>query len=349
MTSTLTVRRSHLDEPHFFAADDGIALTLIRVRGATEPVKGPVLLMHGAAMRAESFRPPIGRTVVDMLIDGGWDVWMLNWRGSLDLDPRPWTLDDVAEYDVPAAVRHIVAQTGAERVKAIGHCQGAAALSMAAVAGWVPEIDTVVLNSLALHPHVPLFARVKLHVLRPLMMSGSSYVDIRWGDGPETGIAWITRTAVRLAHPECHSPVCSMASFAIGSGHPALWRHENLDNATHRWIRSEFGKIPMSLYAQMAASNRAGQMVAVSGRSELPKGYAAQPPKTDARFALFTGEHNRAFVPSGMRATHAFLERAQPGRHTLQVIPGYGHADIFLGRRAHVDVLPRVLHELDRG
>ena len=88
MTEALLSRPTHSDETHFIRADDGLPLTMIRVRGSQEPTKGPVVLVHGAGVRAELFRPPVERTVVDALIADGWDVWLLNWRASIDLDPR---------------------------------------------------------------------------------------------------------------------------------------------------------------------------------------------------------------------------------------------------------------------
>ena len=53
----------------------------------------------------------------------------------------------------------------------------------------------------------------------------------------------------------------------------------------------------------------------------------------------------RSFPPS-QRKTYDHLERHQPGRHTLTIIPGYAHADVFIGRRAHVDVFPGILTAL---
>jgi pimeloyl-ACP methyl ester carboxylesterase len=342
----LSERRTHRDTVHFLETADGAALTAIRVRGKDEPTRGPVLLLHGVGMRAESFRPPTIRSLVDVLLDEGWDVWLGNWRGSIDLPPMPWALDEVARFDVPALVQHVAAQTGSEKVKVVAHCQGAAAVSMAVVSGLAPEVDTVIANGVSLHPLMPFFAKAKLHLLRPLLGGGEPYVDIAWGDGPERGVPWLARTAVRLAHAECRNPSCNMASFALGAGHPALWRHENLDDATHRWLGGELGKIPLSWYAQMALSDRARQYVSVRPHSDLPRRWGAQAPGSQARFVLVSGDRNRAFLPTSQRKTYDHLERHQPGRHTLRIIPGYAHADVFIGRRAYVDVFPGILTAL---
>ncbi|MGH2627045.1 MAG: esterase, partial [Anaerolineales bacterium] len=88
--------------------------------------------------------------------------------------------------------------------------------------------------------------------------------------------------------------------------------------------------------------------VAVEGRRELPADFTAQEPLTDARFAFFAGEENRCFLPESQVRTHEFFERFRPGYHSLHLVPGYGHLDIFMGRRAAQDVLPRMVAELER-
>lgn len=345
----MTITRArHRDEVTFLRAGDGVPITLIHVRGDAEPTTGPVLLVHGVGMRAELFRPPAVRSLVDVLLDEGWDVWLLNWRGSIDLDPLPWTLDDVARHDLPAAVTEITRQTGASTVKVVAHCAGAAATSMAAVAGLLPEVDTIVANGLSLHLVLPPFSRFKLRALRPLLQRFEPYIDAAWGDGPENLVPLVTRSAVRLWHTECRNPTCNMASFAIGSGPHALWLHANLDEATHEWLRHEFGKIPMSAYHQLAVSAKAGQLVSVARAGGLPERFADASPRTQARFVLVTGEQNRTFLPAGQRATHQWLSGHRPGLDSLYVLPGYSHGDIFIGRRAHLDVFPLLLEELGR-
>lgn len=345
-----TTRAAHRDEPHFLLADDGVPITLVRVRGAEEPSKGPVLLVHGLANRSESFRPPVSRSIVDALIDDGWDVWMLNWRGSIDLDPLPWTLDDVAVNDHPAAVRYVAEATGSDTVKVVAHCVGAMTMSMSIVGGLLPQVDVIVANGVSLHPVLPRGGRVKLRTIRAVMQHRQPFVDVAWGDGPERGVARLTRTSVRLWHVECRNPACNMASFALGSGHPALFRHDNLDDATHDWLGGEFGKVPMSFYTQMAASDRRKEVVSLpgQGREGFSPRWASAAPRSETRFALLAGAHNRAFLPESQRASFDYLERHQPGRHSLRVLPRYGHSDVFFGKRAHNEVFPLIVAELNR-
>ncbi len=239
---------------------------MIRVRGTASKSKGPILLVHGAGVRAELFRPPTDRTLVDVLVDEGWDVWLLNWRASIDIGPVPWTLDDAAAFDHPAAVRYVLAETGTDTLKAIVHCQGSTSFCMSAAAGLLPQVDVIVSNAVSLHPVIPAFSRFKIQLLRPTMQRLTPYLNPAWGDGPNTWFSRLARTIVMATHWECRNPVCRMVSFTDGSGRPALWRHENLNQATHEWIRGEFAEVPMSFFAQMSACVEAGQLVSVSSR-----------------------------------------------------------------------------------
>src|SRR5262245_48172719 len=94
-----------------FTAGDGFACQLIHVEGDRPPTRGPVLLVHGAGVRANIFRAPVDKGIVDLLLDRGFDVWLENWRASIDLPVNPWTLDQAALHDHPAAVKTVVRET----------------------------------------------------------------------------------------------------------------------------------------------------------------------------------------------------------------------------------------------
>ena len=343
-----TTRADHVTEVVPFDALDGRPLTLVHVTGRAAPTRGPVLLVHGAGVRAELFRPPTPRTFVDALLDDGWDVWLLNWRASIDLDPVPWTLDDAAAYDHPEAVREVLRRTGADRLKAVVHCQGSTSFVMAAVAGLLPEVDTVISNAVSLHPVVPAWSRFKISRLVPLMRPVFDNVSPGWGDRARGPRQRALRGLVRLTHRECDNAVCRMVSFTYGSGSPALWSHAHLDDATHDWLRGEFAEVPLSFFAQMARCVSAGHLVPVSERPGLPASYVDGPPQTDARFVFTAGEDNRCFLPASQQRTWEFFEEHRPGRDALHRIAGYGHLDVFLGRDAARDTYPLLLEELSR-
>ena len=95
-----------------FAARDGLELNLHHYAGDGARKTEPVIVVHGAGVRANLFLPPVDETFVDALIDADYDVWLLNWRASIDLPPNEWTIDDAAVHDHPAAVRTVLDRTG---------------------------------------------------------------------------------------------------------------------------------------------------------------------------------------------------------------------------------------------
>jgi hypothetical protein len=104
----------------------------------------------------------------------------------------------------------------------------------------------------------------------------------------------------------------------------------------------------MTFFRQIRRSVRAGELLPIDGRPELPRSLVSGPPRTGARFALFSGALNSCFEPESQQRTYAFLDRHAPGRHSLHVVPNYGHLDMFMGAHAHRDVFPAMLAELER-
>ena len=333
-----------------FEAGDGHALNLIQVRGARTPSKGPVLLVHGAGVRANIFRPPTALNFVDALLDAGHDVWLENWRASIDLPPCAWTLDQAALYDHPAAVATVLAHTGASSLKAVIHCQGSTSFTMAAVAGLLPQVDVIVSNAVSLHPQVCTASRLKSALALPLVGLMTDHLNPQWGEGQGEGAerwaARVLRGLVRLTHHECDNGVCRFASFTYGTGFPVLWRHENISNDVHDWIRGEFAAVPISFFKQMARCLQAGQMLRHEALPGLPAAYAAAPPRTDARFTFVAGQLNDCFQWQGQRASFDWFDGHQPGRHAFHRFDDYGHLDVFIGHHAARDTFPVMLAAL---
>lgn len=330
-----------------FRTADGKDLNLHHVTSTRPVTRGPVLLVHGAGVRADIFRPPERTTIVDALLADGWDVWLENWRASIDVSPSAWDLDQAAVLDHPAAVRRVLDETGADSLKAVIHCQGSSSFALAAVSGLLPQVDTIVSNAMSLHPVVPRMSRFKITRLVPVVHRFLDHVDPRWGAtrAPQLVGRAIVRV-VEATHHECSSGVCHMVSFTYGSGRPALWAHENLSSTTHTWLASEFGQVPLTFFRQMGRSVRAGRLLPTGKFAELPDDPVAKAPRTDARFVLLAGRQNLCFLPESQQRTFDYLDRYGGGRHALHLLDGYGHLDVFLGRYAARDALPLIVKEL---
>lgn len=332
-----------------FAARDGFGLNFHHYPSVGSGQAGPVIVVHGAGVRANLFLPPTQETFVDALLDTGYDVWLLNWRASIDLKPNEWTLADAAMFDYPAAVKTVLDRTGAKTVKAVIHCQGSTSFMMSIVAGQLPEITTVVSNAVALHPVVTRLAYLKSRHVTNIAGKYMKYLNPQWGLSAPSGWPTVVDWFVRATHHECNNPVCKHTSFTFGAGFPTLWLHENLDDATHEWLKGEFAQVPMTFFHEMHDCIDAGALVSDGRHPELPRNFAAQAPKTDARFVFLGGQHNHCFVPESQQRTIDYFDRYAPGRHAFYELAGYGHLDVFVGKNAARDTFPLIIDELGRG
>lgn len=323
-------------------------LNLRHVVSGPRPTRGPVLMIAGTSVRANIFSPPTEDTLPGMLSRAGFDVWISNWRASFEFAPSRFYLDDAAVHDHPAAVATVLAATGAQTLKAVVHCQGSTSFMMSLIAGLVPEVTTVVSNSVALHPQFPTLAFLKLPMAVATFGKVMPYFNPQWGLHASGFWPKVFDWAVRATHHECNNAVCKHTSFTYGSGFPTLWSHENLDEATHEWIKGEFGFVPVTFFEQMEKCALHGKLMSMGVYEELPEDMLAQPPQTDARFVFMTGDQNRTFLPSGMAKTFDYFDAIAPGRHVFQQMAGYGHLDVFLGRHAARDVFPFIVDELGR-
>lgn len=330
-----------------FSAEDGRTLRLSQPRGASPGTRGPVLLVHGAGVRSNIFRPPVQTTFVDALIEHGYDPWLLDWRASLSLPETRWTLDQAAAYDYPSAVRVVLRETGWSELKAVVHCQGSTSFMMALVAGLLPEVRTVVSNAVSLHPVVPTWSRFKLNWMVPMVGLLTDHLNPHWGVRANTTTEKAIAYIGGKLHPECDNTVCNLVSFSYGTGFPALWSHAMISEQTHEWLKEEFGFVPFTFHRQMARCVNAGHLVSVDQLPQLPRSFVAEPPKTEARIALFAGRENRCFSYESQERTHAWLTSTRTNKDSLHILDEYGHLDMFLGENAARDVFPRMIQELD--
>jgi hypothetical protein len=310
-----------------------------------------VLLSHGAGLRAQLFYgQPRGKSLAEALLDEGYDVWIQNWRGSIDFPPRDYTLDQVAKYDHPAAVETVLGESRASTLKAIVHCQGSISFTMAAVAGWLPrEVTHVVSSAVSLHVKVTPRSRVKQLVMLPVADALLPGEDAQWGirspSLPANALASVAGL-VRRRDPRCGNPVCAMASYMYGTGPDVLLRHENIEPEVHTWLGRELGYTPFRLIRQLVKS--VGARHVIPAEPWAPPSYVAEPPKTDAIFTFLVGSENRMFLPQGQELSFQHFERRAPKSPHLVILEDFGHLDTIVGARAPRKSFKPILEGLER-
>ncbi len=122
--------RSH----SFISNNNGWELELERFTRASgpDPERRPILIVPGYAMNAFilSFHPS-GQSMVEYLVDDGFEVWTCNLRGQggarRNGPARRFGLAELALEDLPVALDHVLANTTSrrQRVDAIGCSLGA--------------------------------------------------------------------------------------------------------------------------------------------------------------------------------------------------------------------------------
>ncbi|WP_345369078.1 hypothetical protein [Algivirga pacifica] len=87
-----------------FEAYDGFKCNLKRVITEKPSTLGPLLFVHGSGVRSNLFNAPNETNILKMASAAGYDVWVENWRASIEFEPNEWDLDTAAINDHPAAV-----------------------------------------------------------------------------------------------------------------------------------------------------------------------------------------------------------------------------------------------------
>jgi alpha-beta hydrolase superfamily lysophospholipase len=339
---------------HFpLRVSDGTRLGLCRVRrgGPDRPV---VLLLHGYTTSSDMFVLPETRNLVEVLLDAGYEPWLLDWRGSCRLPynergPR-YTYDDVALYDVPEAVSFVREQIGDRKLFVVAHCAGAMSLSMSLAAGLVPGLAGVVAQGVFLTPKLYGGSRLWTHLGGEFLRSRLSHqvVDIR-----KAGL-WSRQTllfALAARGADCPDPTCQILhNSAWGTG-ASLFVHDNLSPVTHDRLAELFGAAPLFTVPHLRQIELAHAVTRWNDRDgryrALPENALDHADRIDCPVLLLAGSENRLWADSNRICRDVLAARHPALDVRYTELPGFGHTDPFLGRSAAIDVFGYIVDFLD--
>lgn len=331
-------------EVYFFNTSDGLQLRLTRYAGGK---KGPVILSHGLGVSSLIFSiDTIETNLLEYLFAHGYDVWLLDYRSSIDLpaSQTQYTADDIAIIDYPAAVAKVREVTGAATVQMVAHCFGSTTFAMAMLAG-LQGVRSAVCSQIATHLVAPTMTRIKtgLHLPEFLQALGVdsliAYVD--------NNTDWMNRLynkALSLQPVEseerCNSPVCHRVTFMYAP----LYEHDQLNTATHEALHEMFGVASIRAFEHIALIARRGHLVDARG-DEV---YLPHLKRLDIPIAFIHGAENACFLPESTKITYDLL-RESNGKdlYTRHVIPNHGHIDCIFGKNAVKEVYPFILRHLE--
>ncbi len=357
---------SPIKEIYSVDTPDGLSLLLHRFKksswgGSAEPhVKNIILLIHGLTNATDMFIMPEHYNLVNYLHNHGLsEVWSLDWRGSNryahNLTPHRYTVDDVAMYDLPAAIDMIKQKMGQSiNIHIIAHCVGSMAVSSAIAADLI-TVKSFIGNSVSYTPQISWQAMVKI-VLGPDILEyvfRYPYVSPKIPYFPSFSFGKWIFWFERMIRSECDEPACHMMSFMWGYGFPAFFNHDHLNPITHRRLADLFGGTSFHYYRHIRKMALKKQTVKYSNKgvySVLPDSYleAAISHKNLPPMLLSSGSINKIF-PGSNWLSFSKLKQYNPERLVEYFeIPNYGHQDPFIGKKSYIDVFPRYFEFLKR-
>ena len=339
-------------ETYPLRSEDGFDLGLSRVvRGDQE--KPAVLLTHGLTASTDMFVLPETRNFVEVLLDSGFEPWLLDWRGSCRLPYNEhgpsYTLDEVALYDIPQAVAEVRKRIGDRKLFMVAHCIGALSLSMSMAAGLVPGLDGVVAQGVFLTPKMGVGPRLRMMMaasLQPLIKEIP--VDFR-----KVGL-WSKYTplfALASIGADCPDPTCQMVQNSAWTSGASLFVHDNLHEVTHRRLADLLGTCPTDIMSHIRKMELAHSSLVWHERdprfSALSENALDDAHRIDCPLLLLSGSENNLWLDSN-KLCKALLDRRHPQLEAEYVeVPAYGHFDTFIGRSAALDVFPYITRWLN--
>lgn len=323
-------------ERHEIRAGDGATLTLHHVPG--DGPRGPVILAPGTAMSALSFcLDSVDQNLAEYLKAEGYDVWLFDWRTSPELavSRSPYILAEVARHDWPVAVSEVRARTGADQVSVLAHCLSSSALHLSLARKHVDKahIRHFIASQVALHLVYNRVGRFKQWTFvdkvipkRTMMHFRPQQITRQFGDLILTLLAPLLPKSYKSKSKTLHRHSAAFGDL-LHVQQVTPMTIDLMDELIPQVIMAFLSSAQWAARAQRSLALEPEELHDLSGL-KLPISY-------------FVGEFNNMFVPEATRRTFELVcEKNGPETYQRTVIPGYGHLDCIVGKRAHEDVFP---------
>ncbi len=323
--------------------EDGFKIKLTRYQGGK---KGPIILAPGFATTAASFAADtVEQSLVEFLCQANYDVWLFDYRSSPDSgsSTKPFTIDDIANYDWPKGVEVVLNATKAKDVQVLGHCVGSMSFLMAKLNG-LQGVRSAISSQLTLHPATTWLNYVKADTPTVQILEKHFHiteVDMRSGDtDKDKAIDAVLWKVPVPPGEECTNPVCHRIFSVFGPP----YTHAQLNHNTHIAMRDWFGKISAKPFEQMSLITKLGYVVDKDGKNTyLPKVNNLAMPIT-----FLAGQLNNIFYPETSLRTYEWLQaHLEPELFHREIFEDYAHMDLFIGKNAYIEVFPKILELLE--
>lgn len=344
-------------EKHEFTTEDGLTLRLKRYveKGGT-----PVLLCHGfgsSGMGYDIARE--GRNVSAYLARNGFDVWISSFRGCgrepYDSEGGDWwhSVDHLGIYDVPALVNGISRVTG-KKPFCMGHSMGGIALYIYLQGARFDEKGRVVsdpelveehngrlLGAMTICSPSRVLLRHPVHAAYKSALGRASlvtYIRIMRALEIVSHRVRAAGTIERLfgRHPR------AMKAFSRMPVHSLLLCRRNTDSETTtwccKWTYSDYSTGMTIQFMEAILNNELRELVP-GGNRRSPYSYSQNMEQISVPIFFLAGSEDFADT-EGVRSGY---DTVSSGLKKFEVMPGYGHTDMLMGKNVEKDVYPLIV------
>ena len=334
--------------------------------GGSQP---PVLLIHGYSANSQSFaHPAVEPNLAGYLWQQGRDVWVIDLRTSSGMltAQEPWTFEDVAYTDVPAAIEHVLQTTSAMQVDVIAHCMGAAMFSMAML-GTVDEREPYArirhvlprrVRSAVFLQVAPRVVFTPENIFRAYAMSyvrSALHVTtyaMRPPPDPTLADDVLDRLLATVPYPyadrEIEQPRNPLRSTAFaGTRHRMdalfgrVFNSQNIAPEVLACIDDLFGPICLGTVFQTAHFAARDAITTHDGRNEFATAARVLQRWADLPTLSIQGTDNGLASAATAQRTAELMAQAGMRHYHWWTATGFGHQDVLIGKRA-VEVFARI-------
>lgn len=316
-----------------FTAGDGKALLMHHTSGGT---RGPIVITPGTAMTALSYCiDTVPQNLIEFLVAKGFDLWLVDWRTSplLAAHAQPYTLDDVAHYDWPAAIAEVRKRTNAKKVSVLAHCLSSPCFLLSLVRGYMDhdQIASFIASQVALHLHMTPVGALKLETRMEHLLPFREMIHERPAD-EKVQVADVAVSFLSHILPKsysCDNPVCARHSATFGD----LIFHPRVNAATHALMGDLIPECLTAFLQDVATWARKESILTDDDRKHLDR--------LQLPINFISGAENRMFVPQSTELTFNLLCEANgKDNYRRTVYKDFGHLDCYIGEGAQTAIWP---------